>query len=114
MKRKIANFNSFMKTRRLNEMEEMDNEFAMSMDAYSEDPEEMDELEEDPDLDLDEEGAEEEELTMEDLKAIVDDLEERLSALEGGEEGEEEEAEEGEEEEAEEGEEEEEEEEEEI
>ena len=107
MKRKIANFNSFMKTRRLNEMEEMDNEFAMSMDAYSEDPEEMDELEEDPDLDLDEEGAEEEELTMEDLKAIVDDLEERLSALEGGEaeEGEEEEAEEGEEEEAEEGEE---------
>jgi septum formation inhibitor MinC len=108
MKRKIANFNSFMKTRRLNEMEEMDNEFAMSMDAYSEDPEEMDELEEDPDLDLDEEGAEEEELTMEDLKAIVDDLEERLSALEGGgEEGEEEEAEEGEEEEAEEGEEEE-------
>jgi hypothetical protein len=103
MKRKIANFNSFMKTRRLNEMEEMDNEFAMSMDAYSEDPEEMDELEEDPDLDLDEEGAEEEELTMEDLKAIVDDLEERLSALEGGgEEGEEEEAEEGEEEEGEE------------
>jgi septum formation inhibitor MinC len=109
MKRKIANFNSFMKTRRLNEMEEMDNEFAMSMDAYSEDPEEMDELEEDPDLDLDEEGAEEEELTMEDLKAIVDDLEERLSALEGGEEGEEEETEEAEEGEEEEGEEEEEE-----
>jgi len=104
MKRKIANFNSFMKTKRLNEMEETDNEFAMSMDAYSEDPEEMDELEEDPDLDLDEEGAEEEELTIEDLKAIIDDLEERLSALEGGEETEE--GEEGEEEEAEEGEEE--------
>ena len=61
MKRKIANFNSFMKTRKLNEMEEMDNEFAMSMDAYSEEPDEMDELEEDPELDLDEEGAEEEE-----------------------------------------------------
>lgn len=103
MKRKIANFNSFMKNR-LNEMEEMDNEFAMSMDAYSEDPEE-DNLEEDPDLD--EEGMEdEEELTIEDLKAIVDDLEERLSALEGGE-GEEEEDEEGEDEEGEEGEEEE-------
>ena len=108
MKRKIANFNSFMKTRKLNEMEEMDNEFAMSMDAYSEEPDEMDELEEDPELDLDEEGAEEEELTMEDLKAIVDDLEERLSALEGGEEdeegeeGEEEGEEEGDEEEAEE------------
>ena len=97
MKRKIANFNSFMKTRKLNEMEEMDNEFAMSMDAYSEEPE-MDELEEDPELDLEDEEGAEEELTMEDLKAIVDDLEERLSALEGGEEDKEgEEDEEGEE-----------------
>ena len=105
MKRKIANFNSFMKNR-LNEMEEMDNEFAMSMDAYSEDPEE-DNLDEDPELDEEGMEDEEEELTIEDLKAIVDDLEERLSALEGGEEGEEEEDEEGEEEEGEEGEEEE-------
>jgi hypothetical protein len=112
MKRKIANFNSFMKNR-LNEMEETDNQFAMGMDAYAEAPEEdmEDDMEDDPDLDMEEEG-DEEELTMEDLKAIVDDLEDRLSALEGGDEEDEEEEEEGDEEEEEEDEEEEEEEEE--
>ena len=97
MKRKIANFNSFMKNR-LNEGEDMAH---MSMDAYGmesnygEEPEEG--MDEDPELD-DEGMEEEEEVTVEDLKAIIDDLEERVSALEGGEEGEEEEEEEGEEE----------------
>lgn len=106
---KVKDFKAFMRSK-VNESEELE-----GMNAgmnYGANPE----GEEEETLDLegmeDEEGVEmeEEEVTLEDLKAIVDDLEERLSALEGGEEGEDEEgaeevedeegAEEGEEEEA--------------
>ena len=90
---KVKDFKAFMKSK-INESEELEGMSAgMNYGANPEGEEEA--------LDFegmeDEKGAEveEEEVTLEDLKAIVDDLEERLSALEGGNEGEEEEEAEG-------------------
>jgi hypothetical protein len=103
---KVKNFAGFMKTRRMNESdgtEYSDKLGGMGMgdDEYADDesgfyganPEDEEE-EKEP-----EEGAEgeEEELTLEDLKAMIDDLTERVKKLEPEEEGEGEEGEEGEE-----------------
>ena len=92
---KVKNFAGFMRSR-LNESEEMEKYEA---GLYGANPEEEDmaaELEgmEDEEGFEDEEGAEEE-VTLEDLKAMVEELTERVEALEGG--GEEDEDAEGEE-----------------
>lgn len=87
---KVKNFAGFMKTRRMNESDGMEGaedtgyygsnpEDEMGMGYYGANPEE----EEEP-----EEGAEEE-LSLEDLKAMIDDLTERVKKLEPEEEGEE-------------------------
>jgi hypothetical protein len=99
---KVKNFAGFMKTRKLNENDGWDNSEEYGNDEYADDSEAgyygaNPEDEEEP-----EEGAEEgeEELTLEDLKAMVDDLTERVKKLEPEEEeegeGEEAEGEEGE------------------
>ena len=83
---KVSNFGEFMKSqkKRVNESEEM-----MSAN-YGANPEaEMEEMDEIEGEEA-EEGEEEDEVTIEDLKAMVEDLEERVRALEGGEEAEEE------------------------
>ena len=99
---KVKNFAGFMKTRKLNENDNWENseegygdEYADDSEAgyYGANPEDEEEPEEGA-----EEGAEEgeEELTLEDLKAMVDDLTERVKKLEPEEEeGEGEEGEEG-------------------
>jgi hypothetical protein len=86
---KVKNFAGFMKTRKMNESEGMEySENQYGTDEYSDDseagyyganPEDEEEPEEGA-----EEGAEEgeEELTLEDLKAMVDDLTERVKKLE--------------------------------
>lgn len=104
---KVKNFAGFMKTRKMNESDDMkySDELGMGMgnDEYSDDEESgyygaNPEDEEEP-----EEGAEEgeeggeKELTLEDLKAMIDDLTERVKKLEPEEEEEPEEGEEGEE-----------------
>jgi hypothetical protein len=99
---KVKDFKAFMKAK-VNESEDLEGmEAGMNYGANPEDEEDamdLEGMEEEEGL----EGEEEEEVTIEDLKAIVDDLEERISALEGGdEEGEEDEDAEGEEEESEE------------
>ena len=103
---KVKNFAGFMKSR-LNESEEMEKYEAGLYGANPEDEDMAAELEgmEDEEGFEDEEGAEEE-VTLEDLKAMVEELTERVEALEGGEEdedaeGEEDEDAEGEEEDAE-------------
>jgi len=100
---KVKNFSGFMKSR-LNESmgEEYDE---MNMGAYGANPEDADEDAEFNTEESDEEGTDEEPITLEDLKAMVDELTERIEALEGGGEEEEGEGEEGEGEEGEEGEE---------
>jgi hypothetical protein len=96
---KVKNFAGFMKTRKMNESDGMDyNAGAYGSDEYGDSESGMyganPEDEEEP-----EEGAEEgeEELTLEDLKAMIDDLTERVKKLEPEEEEEPEEGEEGEE-----------------
>lgn len=101
---KVKNFAGFMKTRKMNESDNMEysenqygtDEYADDSEAgfYGANPEDEEEPEEGA-----EEGAEEgeEELTLEDLKAMVDDLTERVKKLEPEEEEEPEEGEEGEE-----------------
>jgi hypothetical protein len=103
---KVKNFAGFMKTRKLNESDNMEDYTSGNYgnDEYSDDSEEAGmyganpEDEEEPEEGA-EEGAEEgeEELTLEDLKAMVDDLTERVKKLEPEEEEEPEEGEEGEE-----------------
>jgi hypothetical protein len=100
---KVKNFAGFMKTRRLNESDDMMGDYGMSPEDteagyYGANPED----EEDADVDAedsDEEG-ETEELSLESLKAMIDDLTERVKKLEPEEEeegeGENEEEEEGE------------------
>jgi hypothetical protein len=96
---RVKNFAGFMKGRnRINESE-------MGMDHMGYMPEEMDEYGANPEEeeapegdDLDAEGEEEEtEVTLEDLKAMIEDLTERVNKLEGGDEAEEGEEAEGEE-----------------
>ena len=95
---KVKNFAGFMKTRKMNENDDMggysNDEYADDSEAgfYGANPED----EEEPEEGAEEEGAEEgeEELTMEDLKAMVDDLTERVKKLEPEEEEEPEEGEE--------------------
>jgi hypothetical protein len=103
---KVKNFAGFMKTR----LNESASEEYATMGMYGANPEDDmeaagDEAMDMEEPDMEEMDGEEEEVTLESLKAMVDELTERVEALEGG--GEEEEAEEGEEEEGEEGEEEE-------
>lgn len=88
---KVKNFKAFMDAK-INESEDLEGmEAGMN---YGANPEE-DELDLEGMEGEEAEGEEmEEEVTIEDLKAIVDDLEERLSALEGGDEEEESEEEE--------------------
>lgn len=89
MTNKVKDFSGFMKSR-LNESEEMEG-MAAGM-SYGANPEEEEmEMEEFEEVEGDEaEGEEEEEVTLEDLKAMVEDLTERIEALEGGDEEEEE------------------------
>ena len=103
---KVKNFAGFMKSR-LNESEEMEKYEAGLYGANPEDEDMAAELEgmEDEEGIEDEEGMEEEEVTLEDLKAMVEELTERVEALEGGEEDEDAEGEEDEDAEGEEGEE---------
>jgi hypothetical protein len=108
---RVKNFAGFMKTRRMNESEEMHDEYGMNPDSYDAgmygaNPEDEEETEEGADKG-EEEGAEEE-VTLESLKAMLDDLTARLEKVEDlpdiakaleegeGEEGEEGEAAEGE------------------
>lgn len=101
---KVKNFAGFMKTRKMNESDGMEySEEQYGTDEYADDSESgyygaNPEDEEEPEEGA-EEGAEEgeEELTLEDLKAMVDDLTERVKKLEPEEEEEPEEGEEGEE-----------------
>lgn len=94
---KVKNFAGFMKTRKMNESEYYgDNEEYDDQEAgyYGANPEDEEEPMEG------EEGEEEEpaeELTLEDLKAMIDDLTERVKKLEPEEEEEPAEGEEGEE-----------------
>ena len=85
---KVKNFKGFMRSKAINE-----NDGLTAGYSYGANPEEEEEgagMEGGYDEELDGEemegeemeGEEEEEVTIEDLKAIVDDLEERLSALE--------------------------------
>ena len=105
---RVKNFSGFMKTRKLNESSMDDsyqndsNEYGTSPDGassgmYGANPE--DEEDDEPMTDEENEEGEdepEEELTLEDLKSMIDDLSERLKKLEPEEEeeGEEEEGEE--------------------
>jgi hypothetical protein len=96
---KVKNFAGFMKTR-LNESDNWEGQDEYSDDHeagyYGANPE--DEEAEDMDAENPEEGEEEEvELTLEDLKAMIDDLTERVKKLEPEEEEEPAEGEEGEE-----------------
>ena len=90
---KVKNFAGFMKSR-LNESEEMEKYEAGLYGANPEDEDMAAELEGMEDEEGFEEEAEEE-VTLEDLKAMVEELTERVEALEGG--GEEDEDVEGEE-----------------
>ena len=92
MKRKIHNFGNFMKAKaKLNEQENYDGEapeaaadnFALSMADYGADAEDEEVIEEEPEME-DLESDEDEEVTMEDLKAMIDDLTERVESMEGG------------------------------
>ena len=97
---KVKDFKGFMNSKSLNEDEMYDGAYAGANPEEGEAEEMPDGEMNDEFADEDEEGMEEEEVTLEDLKAIVDDLTERLEALEGDdEEGEDEEMEEGEDEE---------------
>ena len=102
---KVKNFAGFMKTRRMNESDGMEGaeqvgyygsnpEDELGMGYYGANPEEEEEPAEGEDGES-EEGADEE-LTLENLKAMIDDLTERVKKLEPEEEGEGEEGEEGE------------------
>ena len=101
---KVHNFAGFTKTRgKMNESEDMEvpgMSGAAPMDYaagyYGANPEEGEEMPED-EMEDETEGEEEEEVTLEDLKAMIEDLTERIEKLEGGEEEEEEEPAEGEE-----------------
>jgi hypothetical protein len=89
---KVKDFKGFMNSKSLNEQDAYDGTHAGANNFGANPEEEMPEEEEMPadEFAEDEEGMEEEEVTLEDLKAIVDDLTERLEALEGpGEEDEE-------------------------
>ena len=101
---RVKNFAGFMKTRRTNESEDMGGDWTndgelgddYSAGMYGANPEDEEEVETE-EGDTDESEEEEEELTLEDLKAMVDDLTERVKKLEPEEEEEPAEGEEGEE-----------------
>lgn len=99
---KVKNFEGFMKTKS-KKTSKVNEQFEEGMNAGANPEEDInaDELEnlEGEEGAEGEEGEEEEPLTLEDLKAMVEDLTERIEKLEGG--GEEGEGEEGEEEDAE-------------
>ena len=79
---KVKNFSGFMRSK-LNES--MGSEYAddsMDMGMYGANPEDEDALAADEGDDA--EGGADEELTLEDLKAMIDELTERVEALEGG------------------------------
>lgn len=91
---KVKNFAGFMKTRKLNENDNWENseegygdEYADDSDSgyYGANPED----DEDADADANAEEGADEELTLEDLKAMIDDLTERVKKLEPEEEDEE-------------------------
>jgi hypothetical protein len=105
---KVKNFAGFMKTRKMNESDDMKysdelDGMGMGNDEFSDDEEAgfygaNPEDEEEPEEGAEEgEEGEEKELTLEDLKAMIDDLTERVKKLEPEEEEEPEEGEEGEE-----------------
>ncbi len=112
---RVKNFAGFMKSK-TNKARIFENEEGMDMGYYGANPEDEeasmmdeempedemeDEMDDEMEDDMDDEmEGEEEEPTMEDLKAMIDELTERVEALEGGdeeEEGEEDMEEEGEE-----------------
>jgi hypothetical protein len=83
---RVKNFQGFMRSR-LNESEEMGSEaYGMEPDTYGmygANPEDEDAPEDAPKDG--EEGDEEEEVTLDSLKAMIEDLTERVEKLEGGE-----------------------------
>ena len=100
---KVHNFQGYLKSKVSNRLLEEED-----CGSYGANPEE--EMENDSDMNAEDEfdlggdleggeseEEEEEEVTLEDLKAMLDDISSRVSALEGGEEGMEDEGEEGEE-----------------
>jgi hypothetical protein len=78
---KVKNFSGFMRSKLNESMGEEYDEMGMGM--YGANPEDADAADEDADA-ADEDGADEEPLTLEDLKAMIDELTERVEALEGG------------------------------
>lgn len=99
---KVKNFAGFMKTRKMNESDDMsgypdDEQEDGSYGYYGANPEDEDEPEEGAEEGAEEGEEEEKELTLDDLKAMIDDLTERVKALEPEEEEEPAEGEEGEE-----------------
>lgn len=83
---KVHNFASYLKSKKVNES-------LLEDEIYGANPEEeMDvDMEDEFELEGEEDEVEEEEVTLGDIKAMLDDLSSRVSALEGGEEGMEEE-----------------------
>ncbi|CAB4159358.1 hypothetical protein UFOVP699_98 [uncultured Caudovirales phage] len=83
---RVKNFAGFMKTRKMNESEEMHggDEYGMNPDSYEAGMYGANPEEEEEDVEA-EEGAdgEEEEVTLESLKAMLDDLTARLEKVEG-------------------------------
>jgi hypothetical protein len=86
---KVKNFSKFMRSTRLNEQNGYDDSDMGMYGMYGANPED-DAAADDSDMPEDsDEDAAEEPLTLEDLKAMIDELTERVEALEGGDEGEE-------------------------
>lgn len=96
---RVKNFAGFMKTRTLNESEGFEdyNNTDTESGYYGANPEEDDEAMNAEDSEEGDEEQPEEELTLEDLKSMIDDLSERVKKLEPEEEEESAEGEEGEE-----------------
>jgi len=91
---KVKDFKGFMSSKAINEQENFDGTDAgMQYGANPEDEAAEGEFEEGEELEDGEMEGEEEEVTLEDLKAMVDDLTERIEALEPDEELEDEDAE---------------------
>lgn len=84
---KVKNFSGFMRSK-LNESTDAEYD-EMGMGMYGANPEDDDAALTDDDGADDEDEADEEPLTLEDLKAMIDELTDRVDALEGGEKGEE-------------------------
>jgi len=84
---KVKDFKGFMSSKAINEQENFDGTDAgMQYGANPEDDAAEGEFKEGEDMEGEDMEGEEEEVTLEDLKAIVDDLTERLEALEPDEE----------------------------